>query len=51
MDKSHAVALETKHHSLESRIEAEHKRPLPDELTLAKMKKEKLRLKDELQSG
>ena len=50
MDKPHAAALETKHEGLEARIDEEHKRPLPDELALAALKKQKLRLKDELES-
>lgn len=46
MEKAHVVALETKHAGLEARIDAEHHRPHPDDLTLARLKKQKLRLKD-----
>lgn len=51
MEKAHLTALETKHDGLEARIDAEHLRPLPDDLTIARLKKEKLRLKDELRSS
>ncbi len=50
MDKAHVVALETKHAGLEARIDAEHHRPLPDDLTLAQLKKRKLKLKDAISS-
>lgn len=46
MDNAHVVALETKHAGLEARIDAEHHRPHPDDLALAELKKQKLRLKD-----
>ncbi len=46
MEKAHVVALETKHAGLEARIDAEHHRPLPDDLTLVQLKKKKLHLKD-----
>lgn len=51
MDKAHMTALESKHQSLESRIEAEERRPQPDEAALAELKKRKLLLKDTLASG
>lgn len=46
MEKAHVAALETRHAGLEARIEDEHHRPLPDDLRLVQLKKEKLRLKD-----
>ena len=46
MEKPHVAALETKHAGLEARIDAEHHRPHPDDLTLAALKKRKLQLKD-----
>lgn len=48
MEKAHEAALQTRHEGLEARIDAEHHRPLPDDLAIARLKKEKLRLKDEL---
>jgi len=48
MNKSHISALLAKHHDLESRIEAESHRPQPDNRMIAELKKQKLRLKDEL---
>jgi len=42
-------ALKARHAQLENRLEEETKRPHPDPLAVAQIKKEKLRLKDELQ--
>ena len=42
------TALRTKHADLESAIEEEHHRPRPDDVAIAAMKREKLRIKDEL---
>ncbi len=50
MPNSHQFALETKHAALDRRIEDESHRPLPDPATLATLKKQKLRLKEELSS-
>lgn len=50
MDKAHVAALETKHAGLEARIVDEHHRPLPDDLRLAELKKQKLRLKDTIEN-
>jgi len=41
-------SLRVKHATLERAIEDEIQRPLPDELRLSKLKREKLRIKDEL---
>jgi len=41
--------LKERHASLETRIVDEDHRPRPDELTLARLKREKLRLKEELE--
>ena len=48
MDKSQAEALESKHAALHALIDEEEHRPHPDEDLLHRLKKEKLRLKDEL---
>jgi hypothetical protein len=48
MESSHVSALQLKHAGLERRIQQELNRPLPDLATLQTLKKQKLRLKDEL---
>jgi hypothetical protein len=48
MEQPHFSALETKHAGLENRIAEETRRPVPDTGVLATLKKEKLRIKDEL---
>ncbi len=48
MANAHLTALETKHADLEFRIAKEKARPAPDDVKLAMLKKQKLRLKDEL---
>lgn len=45
---AHLVELTEKHRALEQKIEAEMSRPFTDTLKLAEMKKEKLRIKDEI---
>ena len=42
-------SLKTRHASLEGRIAAEDLRPMPDSDALARLKREKLRLKEELE--
>ena len=46
MQQAHLSALETKHADIESRISAEEQRPWPDAAAVARLKKEKLRLKE-----
>ena len=48
MDQAHMSALQAKHAGHEARIDEESHRPLPDMTTLALLKKEKLRIKEEL---
>lgn len=48
MGQAHRDALARRHSKLESEIEMETHRPLPDEVRLHALKKEKLKLKDEL---
>jgi hypothetical protein len=48
MDKSHVEELASKHAALDAMIDEEEHRPLPDMIRLHELKKEKLRLKDEL---
>lgn len=46
--EGHIQELSEKHRKLEQRIEAEMAHPDWDEVTIAALKKEKLRLKDEI---
>lgn len=48
MQTAHFSALEAKHAVLERRISAETQRPLPDAVTLAALKKQKLLIKQEM---
>ncbi len=41
-------ALKAKHHALESKIEEEENRPHPNDVTIHALKKQKLRIKDEI---
>ncbi|WP_164118735.1 DUF465 domain-containing protein [Sphingorhabdus sp. Alg239-R122] len=48
MSDSHINALQEKHNGLEEKIHAEELRPAPDTQKLAQLKKEKLKIKEEL---
>ena len=50
MLSAHLSALETKHASLDRLIADEERRPHPDDLVLADLKKRKLRIKEEMNS-
>lgn len=43
-------ALKTRHQELDAALDMENTRSLPDELEIHSLKKEKLRIKDELQN-
>lgn len=45
---AHLSALEAKHAVLDQRIATESRRPMPDAIMLADLKKQKLRLKEEM---
>ncbi|MGH7119979.1 MAG: YdcH family protein [Acetobacteraceae bacterium] len=47
--QSRLSALKERHASLETRIAEEHQRPLPDSETLARLKREKLHVKEEME--
>jgi len=49
MYTAHQTALETKHATLDRRISAESQRPVPDTRILTDLKKQKLKLKEEMQ--
>jgi uncharacterized protein len=48
MDQAHLSALRSKHAGLDARILEEIQRPHPDDATLSRLKKEKLRVKEEM---
>ena len=48
MSTAHQSALEAKHANLDKRLHEESSRPNPDAATLAELKKQKLKLKEEL---
>lgn len=48
MQSSHVQALQQKHQGLERLIHEELCRPQPDEAILAELKRQKLRIKDEI---
>ena len=48
MHTAHLSALEAKHATLDERIATESQRPVPDALTIADLKKQKLRVKEEM---
>lgn len=48
MHNGHQIALETKHATLDRRIADESGRPHPDSAIIADLKRQKLRLKEEL---
>jgi hypothetical protein len=51
MENLHLAALEARHAGLEARIVSELQRPAPDAAAVASLKKQKLRLKDEITRG
>lgn len=48
METSHVAALQAKHEGLERRIREELNRPAPDEAKIQTLKRQKLRLKEEI---
>jgi len=48
MQQAHFTALQAKHAGLEARINEESQRPMPDAVTINRLKKEKLRIKEEI---
>lgn len=45
---AHLSALESKHHRLEDEISGEMHRPSPDTIRITSLKREKLRIKEEI---
>lgn len=50
VNDNHIQALQEKHAGLERRIHEEESRPFPDEQTVKELKRQKLRIKEEIQS-
>jgi len=48
MESSHVAALQAKHTGLEQRLRDEMSRPSPDSTMIASLKKQKLRIKEEI---
>lgn len=48
MDNAQVDTLESRHAALQAQIDAEERRPHPDDVLLHRLKKEKLRIKDEM---
>lgn len=48
MSSTHLSALSVKHAKLEASIEAESQRPMPDTIRMARLKREKLKIKEEM---
>ncbi|MEM8695884.1 MAG: DUF465 domain-containing protein [Pseudomonadota bacterium] len=48
MENAHESALEAKHAGLDAKIDAEMQRPSPDQIKLAELKKQKLKIKEKL---
>ncbi len=48
MPNAHLASLTARHAKLEASLAAETKRPLPDSARLARLKREKLKLKEEI---
>ena len=48
MNQTHISALQSKHAGIDARIASETQRPQPDVALLSRLKKEKLRIKEEI---
>ena len=51
MNPSHVEALKAKHAGLDARLHDEQARPAPDIAMIQKLKKQKLKLKEEIAAG
>lgn len=50
IEREQAESLKSKHRELEAQLEVENTRPYPDEVIVNNLKRQKLRIKDELAS-
>lgn len=48
MQNAHLSALEARHATIDRRITTESRRPSPDQIAIAELKRQKLRLKEEI---
>lgn len=48
MESSHVAALQAKHDGLEQKLRDEMNRPVPDSAMIQALKKQKLRIKEEI---
>ncbi len=48
MESSHVAALQAKHEGLDRRLREEMSRPSPDSATIQSLKKQKLKVKEEM---
>ena len=48
MQNAHLSALEAKHATLDRKISVESRRPMPDQMVIAELKRQKLRVKEEI---
>lgn len=51
MQTAHLTALEAKHATLDRRIADEEHRPMPDAIRIADLKKQKLKVKEEMSAA
>ena len=49
-ETNHLTALKTKHAALDDAIKEEMARPLPDEAAITNLKRQKLKLKEEIEA-
>lgn len=49
-ETNHLTALKAKHAALDDAIKAEMARPLPDEAAISNLKRQKLKLKEEIEA-
>jgi hypothetical protein len=48
MSDAHLASLAARHAALEATLATERQRPMPDQITLTRLKREKLKLKEEM---
>lgn len=51
MANAHLDSLNARHAALSRSVDAEARRPLPDQVVLAKLKREKLKVKEAVEAG
>ena len=50
MASAHLASLNARHAALDASVDAETRRPMPDQARLARLKREKLRVKEEVEA-